>query len=468
VKESIIRILTLVLGMLLATTGYAQPSSPTITQLFGFACDSTGKICADGAQPNSLIQSADGNFYGTTDIHGSGNQAAGTVFEINSSGQLTTLYTFVADQNGNYPNGNAPTSLVEGNDGFLYGTAAAGGAYGNGVVFKLRRTGTLQVLHNFCSPTDCRDSTSPYGLLLGRDGNFYGLSGGVVFRITPSGSFTLLHTFDKVVEGPTALGMTQASDGNFYGTTQGAQTLLTTLFRLAPAGKFTTLHTFHYGQFPDSAPIQALNGKLYHGLSRFEDQSRPGFFESSLSGKDFRQFPFQSVFDESLRFVTQTSDTNLWIAGDGASNNGSLISISPNGKHVQTIEFDGTNGSLPDAPLVQGSDGRLFGVTQLGGSVQQGDVASGVVFTMDAGLAAPKATIVTFNPSRGKAGSRVMIHGIHFVGATAVTFNGVSAKFQVPNTGNILVTVPQGATTGPIAVTNAGGTTTSKKNFTIQ
>jgi hypothetical protein len=262
--------------------------------------------------------------------------------------------------------------------------------------------------------------------------------------------------------------MTQASDGNFYGTTLGAQTLLTTLFRLTPTGKFTTLHTFHYGQFPDSAPIQASNGHLYHGLSRFEHQSRPGFFESSLSGKDFRQFPFQSAFDESLRFVTQTSDTNLWIVGDGDSNSGSLISISPNGKHLQTIAFDGANGSLPDAPLVQGSDGRLFGVTELGGSVQQGDVASGVVFTMDAGLAAPKATIVTFNPARGKVGSRVMIHGIHFVGATAVTFNGVSAKFQTLNTGNILVTVPQGATTGPIAVTNPGGTTTSRKNFTIQ
>jgi uncharacterized repeat protein (TIGR03803 family) len=265
--------------------------------------------------------------------------------------------------------------------------------------------------------------------------------------------------------------MTQASDGNFYGTTVGAETVLTTLFRLTPAGQFTILHTFHYAQFPDSAPIQASNGKLYLGLSRFEHQAKPGMFESSLSGGDAKQFPFQFAFGDDLRYVTQASDANLWSiipAGVGDFPDGGVISISLNGKQLQTISFDGTNGALPDAALVQGSDGRFFGVTLEGGSVSEGEKANGVVFTLDAGLAAPKPAIVSFNPSRGKAGTKITIHGSHFVGATAVTFNGVSATFQVLNTGNILATVPQGAATGPIAVTNAGGTTTSKKNFTVQ
>jgi hypothetical protein len=61
-----------------------------------------------------------------------------------------------------------------------------------------------------------------------------------------------------------------------------------------------------------------------------------------------------------------------------------------------------------------------------------------------------------------------MIQGFHFVGATAVSFNGISASFRVLNTGNILATVPEGAATGPIAVTNAGGTTDSKKNFVVE
>jgi large repetitive protein len=74
---------------------------------------------------------------------------------------------------------------------------------------------------------------------------------------------------------------------------------------------------------------------------------------------------------------------------------------------------------------------------------------------------------VSFVPSTGLVGSQVMIHGAHFVGTTAVKFNGVSAKFQVLNTGNIKATVPAGATTGPIEVINQGGETTTSKTFTV-
>jgi IPT/TIG domain-containing protein len=74
---------------------------------------------------------------------------------------------------------------------------------------------------------------------------------------------------------------------------------------------------------------------------------------------------------------------------------------------------------------------------------------------------------VSFSPGSGKAGSKVTIHGGHFVGATQVTFNGVSARFQVLNTGNIRALVPTGASTGPIAVTNAGGTSIGQLNFTV-
>jgi hypothetical protein len=114
------------------------------------------------------------------------------------------------------------------------------------------------------------------------------------------------------------------------------------------------------------------------------------------------------------------------------------------------------------------SDGKLLGVTYTGGSVPQGAVANGVVFTVDVGLSAPLPAIVSSNSSSGVAGSKVMIHGSHFVGTTAVTFNGVGASFQVLNTGNILAIVPLGATTGPISVTNPRGTTTSAKSFTVE
>ena len=454
--------LVLLLALSYAPSAYAQ-NPPSIQQLFGFACDPSGKVCPSGEIPNSLIQSADGNFYGTTSFRGTGNQANGTVFKITPGGQLTTLYTFVADQNQNFPNGETPTSLVEGNDGFLYGTTEAGGANRLGVVFKLSRTGTIQVLHSFCSAMNCGDGASPSGLILARDGNFYGAALDVIWRMTPTGAFTVVHTLDKLVEGHTVMGMTQASDGNFYGATT-IQGFVATLFRLTTGGQFTVLDTLRYPNFIASVPIQASNHKLYLGRAGGD------LFESNLSGGQTQEFQFQFGLDDALVYLTQASDANLWsLIPNGVENfpNGAVVQITPNGKPLQVISFDGTNGSLPDAPLVQSSDGRFFGVTMEGGSAPQGEVGSGVIFTLDAGLAAPKPAILSFDPSAGNVGSLVMIHGSHFVGTTAVRFNGASATFQVLNTGNILATVPPGATTGPIAVTNPGGSAI-KKNFTVQ
>ena len=445
--------LALSLGFLFAPKVDAQ----TIQQLFGFACDSKTNVCSDGKTPNSLLQSADGNFYGTTFAGGTGNNASGTVFQITPAGQLTTPFTFVADQNGNFPDGSLPTSLVEGNDGLLYGTNG-GGSGNSGVVFKLSKTGTIQVLHNFCS--SCGDGSTPFGLILGQDGNFYGFSLGKLFRITPAGSFSVLHTFNSATEGPTGLGLTQASDGNFYGTTLGGQTIFTTLFRLTPAGQFTTLHSFHYADFPTSGPIQASDQKLYGVRSG-------GIFDSSLNGSGFQELTISGL---NARTVIQGSDLNLWslTPSNTAFPQGAIRVISTAGSLLQTIPFDGANGSLPVAPLVQGSDGKMVGVAEEGGSVPQGNTASGAVFTLDEGLTPPKPTILNFTPSTGKVGSSVMIHGAHFIGSTQVSFNGVSASFQVLNTGNIKATVPTGATTGPIAVTNPGGTASSSKNFSVR
>lgn len=452
-KRSLSLALTLFLGAV--TSVFAQSSTPTITQLFGFACDSSGKNCPNGMSPNSLIQSTDGNFYGTTINRGTGNNTRGTVFKISPTGQLTTLYSFVADQDGKYPNGASPTSLVEGNDGFLYGTAS-------GVVFRLSKKGAIQVLHKFCSLPNCADGQNPGHLMLAADGNFYGddLSG-VIFRITPKGKFDVLYTLSiDRQEGPSSLGMTQASDGNLYGTTLGSVTIFTTLFRLTPAAHFNILHTLHYADFPASSPVQGADGKLY-------GMTNGGIFNSNLSGTGYQELPIPKLSSSS---IIQGSDLNLWTTSPSAGDpqNGAIRTFSPKGNLLQTIPFDGTNGSLLVAPLVQSSDGRFFGVAEEGGSVSQGEIASGVVFTLDAGLTAPKPAIVILNPSHGKAGAKVIIYGNHFVGSTTVTFNGVNAAFKVLNTGNILATVPQGATTGPIAVTNAGGTTTSKKTFTVQ
>ena len=119
------------------------------------------------------------------------------------------------------------------------------------------------------------------------------------------------------------------------------------------------------------------------------------------------------------------------------------------------------------AAPIQGSDGRLLGTSSGCGRDGQGNQAFGTVWVLDAGLKPPAAAIAAFPPSSGKVGSRVTIRGSNFIGTTAVAFNGVSASFRVLDTKFLSATVPSGATTGPVTVTNAGGAATSKKQFTV-
>ena len=118
--------------------------------------------------------------------------------------------------------------------------------------------------------------------------------------------------------------------------------------------------------------------------------------------------------------------------------------------------------------MVQGDDGKIYGTATDGGTGQNGQQAVGTIWSLDAGLPAPSAAIAAFAPSSGSAGSKVTIRGNNFIGTTAVTFNGASATFKVLNANFITATVPAGATTGPVAVTNPGGTTVSSNQFTVQ
>jgi uncharacterized repeat protein (TIGR03803 family) len=451
--------LAVLLGLSYVPSVRAQGSPSTIKTLFAFSCDSTTKVCPQGQDPSSLIQSADGNFYGTTEFGGTGNQAAGTVFKLTPSGHLTTIYTFVAGENG-----ANPTSLVEGNDGFLYGTTGGGGANNQGVVFKLSKVGTIHVLHSFCSLANCDDGNQPFNLVLGKDGNFYGCTTysfpGTLFRITPGGSYTLLHTFSAAVDGPQCIGMTLASDGNIYGDTVGGVSFPTVLFRLTPAGQVTVVHAWRYPQFPVSPLTQASDGDVWGVLSHISDVSEAGMFDVGLSGAGYREIQLPYPFNPPhVQFMTEASDGNFWgTLGD------SIVSFTLGGKSLQQISIGKTNDSGP-ALLIQASNGTLLGLTNEGAFQTQDP---GEIFTIEPGLAAPKPLFLSFVPSAGAVGSQVIIHGTHFVGTTAVAFNGMSAKFQVLNTGNIRATVPVGATTGQIAVINKGGEAISTKSYTVQ
>ena len=149
-----VRLLVVLLAVSLAAVASAQTSNPTITRLYAFRCDASA-VCPDGYFPIELIEGADGNFYGAAAAGGTGLNAQGTIFKITPAGQLSVIYSFAENADGSLPNGSAPGSLVEGIDGFLYGTTSENGANGFGTVFKLSKSGVIQVLHNFCGTLTC-------------------------------------------------------------------------------------------------------------------------------------------------------------------------------------------------------------------------------------------------------------------------------------------------------------------------
>ncbi len=478
----------LALSLVLFLTTAARAQSGTITQLYSFPCPNTiSGVCSGGYSPNTLIQASDGNFYGAAQLttFGSSNPQGGTLFKVIPGGQFTLLFTFTADAHGNYVNGDNPASaLLEANDGFLYGTTFNGGASNNGVLFRIAKNGTgFSVVHNFCSAANCADGGTPQSLILANSGSLYGttlLGGsstcpsaggcGTIFRFTPPDGFATVRVLNGTTDGANPSSIMQASDGNFYGTIGGG------LFRFTSGGQFTVLTTFPLanGNLPtsgDSRLVQASNGKLYGGLTSYSKE-QVQFYEISPSGTGFQEFPEigKLAVNFNIGSLIQASDGNLWTAFTQVSSpNGSVIAISPaNGAVVQNFSFEGANGSLPEAGVIQAANGKIYGTAVAGGTVAKGKQASGTVWSLDAGLPAPKPAAAAFSPASGAVGSTVLIRGNNFVGTTAVTFNGVSASFQVLNVRFISATVPAGATTGPIAVTNAGGTTQTRNNFTVQ
>jgi uncharacterized repeat protein (TIGR03803 family) len=487
-------VMILVLGLSLAGTARAQ-SSETINQLFAFTCRGGIRVdkCLQGGRPNVIIQASDGNFYGAAEVteENVSNPQGGTLFKLTPAGTFTKLFTFNQTA-GAFLNGDNPASaLVEANNGFLYGTTFDGGKQNQGVLFKISKTGTgFKVLHNFCSSANCADGTIPNSLLLGHDGNLYGttLQGGstvtcgsigcgTIFRFEPTtGAFKVLHRLAGVTDGVEPLGIIQATNGNFYGVSQGLDdnSFNEDIFQFTPAGKFRVQFKSVLFDIGISGLTQGANGNLYGAFEAIGGNGDINFFEVSTKGTGFVAFaPFTKLAGTTtIPSLFLASDGNLWGTNftDAADPMGSVFTISPkDGAVLQTLAFDGANGSSPLAGVLQTADGRFVGTTELGGTISGGGkkFADGTVWTLEAGLPAPTPNLAAFTPASGAVGSVVTIRGNNFVGTTAVMFNGVSASFQVLNRQFISATVPAGATTGPIKVTNLGGTTTSTHSFTV-
>jgi len=391
------------IGFTLCATTATISTAQTFTSLLSF--NST-----DGDRPlnGSLVQGADGNLYGTTDLGGVSSNCThdggcGTVFEITPDGELTTLYNFCAQAgctDGEFPG----FGLVLGTDGNFYGTTEQAGPNGFGTVFQITSAGVLTTLHGF----DYGDGSVPTELVQAANGNFYGTTQwggtgtacssnvgcGTVFKITSAGTFTKLYNFcsqTSCTDGTTPLaGLVQARNGNFYGTTEGGGTNGDgTVFAIAGNGKFTTLYSFcsqancNDGEFPQAGLVQATNGSLYGTTSGGGTSALGTVFAITTAGNLTTLYNFCS-----LRFcndgavpsgaLVQGSDGNLFgtTLNAGLDASGSVFGITPAGRLTTLHVFDASDGELPYAQLLQTASGIFYGITSGGGTNGNGTVFS--------------------------------------------------------------------------------------------
>ena len=201
--------------------------------------------------------------------------AAAAALPAQDDQSSTNTVTFTNLVNFDGTNGSYPYNwpLVQGIDGNLYGVTNAGGANGNGTLFKMTPQGSLSVLYNFCAQPNCTDGANPNSLALGRDGNLYGTTtsgganvggpcGGTFFKVIPTG-VTTLYSFSANSEPSFPNGITLGADGNFYGT---ADCNAGSVFKITPEGTLTTLWFFSGGAdggYPLDPVIQGMDGDLY-------------------------------------------------------------------------------------------------------------------------------------------------------------------------------------------------------------
>jgi uncharacterized repeat protein (TIGR03803 family) len=319
---------------------------------------------SDGAAPSgNLARDKAGNLYGTTQSGGTCQQYSGncgTVFKVDASGRESLLYSF---QPGTGDGQNPDSGVVLDSAGNLYGPAQ-GGQFQQGVIFKIdKTTGQESIFYQF--GTIPGDGINPFGsLVFDSEGNMYGVAqyggscssgGGTLFKITPSGVESTLHSFcvgdvnGATPNGPVALD----AAGNIYGVTQQGGDLTCpdsfapgigcgTVFEETAAGQFSVLHAFA-GSPADGAGDPAVGAG--GGLGVISD----------VTG--------------NIYGITQYGGGGTGL-GDGTVFE---VTKGTTYKVLHTFQGGTNDGSEPQAPLLFLS-GNLFGTTVEGGASNYGGI----------------------------------------------------------------------------------------------
>jgi uncharacterized repeat protein (TIGR03803 family) len=349
----------------------------------------------DGSDPYAgLVLDAAGHLYGTT-VQG-GSSIYGAVFKLDTTGKETVLYSFVAGSDGL----ESYAGLVRDAAGNLYGTTSSGGnpnvnyGYGNGMVFKIDKTGKEKVLYKFGGSPDGADPRA--GVVRDNAGNLYGTTSGggenqlceygcgTVFKISASGQETVLHDFCSVsgcTDGayPYA-GLLRDGAGNLYGTTSsGGLYGAGTVFELDTSGSETVLYNFT-GYSDGAVPIGGLvrdnAGNLY-GTAGGGGAGHGTVFKVNTTGKETVLYSFTDSDGPPSGGLLRDKNGTLYGTTVGYINDGTVFKLDTSGKETVLHYFDFSDGQSPQGPLIQDKAGSLYGTTVFGGK------GSGTVFKLD-------------------------------------------------------------------------------------
>jgi|HubBroStandDraft_6_1064221.scaffolds.fasta_scaffold57968_3 uncharacterized repeat protein (TIGR03803 family) len=305
---------------------------------------SFGPGAGKGHFPPAGVLNVDGTLFGTAAGGASGN---GLVFKLTPHGQYTVIYSFKGS-----PDGATPTASLINVNGVLYGTTAGGGANGDGAVFSITPSGGEKVIYSFKGGSDGFEPTGPllnmnrvlYGNALGGTGDQG--QAGIVFRVTTTGQYTVLHNFTGASNGDGyyPFGGLISIGGILYGTTF-----------YGGSGSGYSCNSQRYGDIGCGTVYSITTRgmeKVLYSFNASPDGARPGTGLTKIN---------------STMYGTTTLGGSACLSGGGLGC-GTVFSIDTSGNETVLHSFTGPpDGAAPSAPLLA-LDGTLYGTTKYGGS----------------------------------------------------------------------------------------------------
>jgi uncharacterized repeat protein (TIGR03803 family) len=378
---------------------------------------------------------------------------------------VSSLYAFSISN----PTGN----VVRGADGAIYGVAAPATSVAGGLIYRAAVDGSS--IETFYQIENDQAFQPVGGLLLASDGQFYGTTRfgsigqvgttGTVFRLTPTGEFTVIHRFQTTVASNADFNpinsdgaspeseLIEGVDGNLYGVTSAGGPFGTgAIFKVAKDGTgFEVLHTFGEdtdtetvglirtvdGAAPKGRLLQGADGLLYGTASVGGANGRGTVFRIAPDGSGFTVLhEFSATTNDSTTGLPENADGATPLAGltdggngfyygvtsgGGVEGRGVVFRIKPDGSEFEVLHaFANTDGARPQGELLLASDGKLYGTTEAGGVNSSGTATTfGTIFSI--GLDGTGFTrLYSFDGTVGSAPrvSLLEIGAADFVGTT--------------------------------------------------